>query len=40
MSAEHWPSLFPDLVRRRLGELVEFDPALVVDRLDVLALGR
>jgi hypothetical protein len=34
MSAVHWPSLFPDPVRRRLGELVAFDPAVIVERLD------
>jgi phosphoglycerate dehydrogenase-like enzyme len=34
MSAVHWPSLFPDPVRRRLGELVAFDPAAIIDRLD------
>jgi phosphoglycerate dehydrogenase-like enzyme len=35
----HWPSLFPDPVRRRIGELVAFDPALIVDRLDDPRLG-
>lgn len=34
LSAEHWPSLFPAAVLRRIGELVDCDPVLVVDRFD------
>lgn len=40
MSAVHWPSLFPDAVRRRLGELIAFDPAVIVERLDDPRLGN
>ncbi|WP_350277982.1 hydroxyacid dehydrogenase [Kribbella sp. HUAS MG21] len=39
MSAVHWPSLFPDPIRRRLGELVAYDPAVIVERLDDPRLG-
>ena len=39
MSAVHWPSLFPDPVRRRVGDLVAFDPALIVDCFDDPRLG-
>lgn len=34
MSPQHWPALFPEAVRQRLGELADFDPALIVDRFD------
>jgi phosphoglycerate dehydrogenase-like enzyme len=34
MSSQHWPVLFPDAVRLRLGELVSFDPTVIVDRFD------
>ncbi|MEU4291630.1 hydroxyacid dehydrogenase [Kribbella sp. NPDC026596] len=34
MSAEHWPLLFPEDVRRRLEQFAFFDPAGPVDRFD------